>query len=48
MTLTQEQLKQFHEEGSLLLRETLSPEEVAALREESDNIYREHRPDLWR
>ena len=48
MALTQEQLRQFHEEGWLFLPETFSPEEVAALREESENIYREHRPEVWR
>src|ERR671912_650490 len=48
MTLTQEQVRQFHEEGWLFLPETFSPEEIAVLREESENIYREHRPEVWR
>ena len=47
-TLNQEQLRQFQEEGWLFLPETFSPEEVAALREESENIYRENRPEVWR
>ena len=48
MALSQEQLKQFQEEGWLFLPETFSPEEVAVLREESENIYREQRPEVWR
>jgi ectoine hydroxylase len=47
-TLNQEQLRQFEEEGWLFLPETFSPEEVAVLREESENIYREQRPEVWR
>ena len=48
MSLNQEQLRQFHEDGWLFLPETFTPEEVAVMREESDNIYREHRPEVWR
>ena len=48
MTLSQEQLRQFQEEGWLFLPETFSTEEIAVLREESEAIYREHRPEVWR
>ena len=46
MALSQEQIRQFHEEGWLFLPETFSPEEVAALREESEAIYGEQRPEV--
>src|ERR671913_1295447 len=48
MTLTQEQVRQFQEEGWLFLPETFSPEEVAVLREESEAIYDTQRPEVWR
>ena len=48
MALSQEQLRQFQDEGWLFLPETFSPEEVAVLREESEAIYRENRAEVWR
>ena len=46
--LSEDQIKQFHEEGYLFLPETFTPEEVATLREEAQAIYREQRPEVWR
>jgi ectoine hydroxylase len=48
MKLSEDQVRQFETEGWLFLPETFSPEEVAALREESEVIYREQRPEVWR
>jgi hypothetical protein len=48
MKLSEDQVRQFETEGWLFLPETFSPEEVAALREESEAIYREQRPEVWR
>jgi ectoine hydroxylase len=46
--LTEQQTKQFHEEGYLFLPETFSLEEVAILKSEADQIYRQQRPEVWR
>ncbi|MBN8873242.1 MAG: phytanoyl-CoA dioxygenase family protein [Rhodospirillales bacterium] len=46
--LSQDQVRQFHEEGYLFLPETFTPEEIAVLREEAELIYRETRPEVWR
>lgn len=46
--LTEEQVRQFHEEGYLFLPETFRPEEVAVLREEAELVYRQQRPEVWR
>src|ERR671913_2087739 len=48
MTLTQEQVRQFQEEGWLFLPETFSPEEVAFLAREAISIYDADRPEVWR
>lgn len=48
MRLSDEQIRQFHQEGWLFLPETFTPEEVTVLREEAENIYRENRPEIWR
>ncbi|WP_174502460.1 phytanoyl-CoA dioxygenase family protein [Acidiphilium sp. C61] len=48
MKLTQQQIEDFHREGWLFLPELFSPEEVALLKCESEAIYREHRPEVWR
>jgi ectoine hydroxylase len=48
MRLSDEQIRQFHEEGWLFLPETFTAEEVAALREEAEAVYRENRPEIWR
>jgi len=48
MRLTDEQIRQFHEEGWLFLPETFSPEEVAVLRAEAEGIYAANRPEIWR
>src|ERR1700709_625874 len=48
MKLTQQQIRQFHEEGYLFLPETFSLEEVAVLKSEAEAIYRQERPEVWR
>jgi ectoine hydroxylase len=48
MALSQDQIRQFNEEGWLFLPETFTPEEVQVLREESQAIYSEQRPEVWR
>ena len=48
MKLTPQQIEDFHREGWLFLPELFSPEEVALLKRESEAIYREHRPEVWR
>ncbi len=46
--LTNEQVRQFHDEGYLFLPETFSLEEVAILKSEAEDIYRQQRPEVWR
>ncbi|MBV9251241.1 MAG: phytanoyl-CoA dioxygenase family protein [Acetobacteraceae bacterium] len=46
--LTDEQIQFFHREGYLFLPETFTPEEVAVLRQEAQEIYRHNRPEVWR
>lgn len=48
MKLTQDQLDQFHNDGWLFLPELFNEEEVALLRHEAIEIYREQRPEVWR
>ena len=48
MRLTDEQVRQFDEEGYLFLPDCFSPEEVAALRQEAMGIYDTDRPEVWR
>ncbi len=48
MRLTEEQVRQFNEEGYLFLPDCFSPEEVAALRQEAMSIYDTDRPEVWR
>lgn len=46
--LTEDQVRQFNEEGYLFLPETFSPAEVAILKSEAEDIYRQERPEVWR
>jgi ectoine hydroxylase len=46
--LTEEQIRQFHEEGYLFLPETFSAEEVAAMKDAAETIYQHDRPEVWR
>lgn len=46
--LTDDQVRQFHEEGYLFLPDTFTAEECAVLREEAELIYRQNRPEIWR
>jgi ectoine hydroxylase len=46
--LTDDQVRQFHEEGYLFLPETFTAAEVATLRDEAGVIYRQERPEVWR
>src|SRR4051794_28340975 len=48
MKLTNGQLKQFEEEGWVFLPETFNADEVALLRREAEEIYKQHRPEVWR
>lgn len=48
MKLTDEQVKQFEEEGWIFLPEAFSEEEVAVLKAEAEKIYDEDRPEVWR
>lgn len=48
MNLTDEQLKQFNEEGWIFLPECFSAKEVAVLKTEAENIYKEQRKEVWR
>ena len=48
MPLTAEQLKTFDEDGYLFLPDCFSEEEVALLRAEAEEIYREDRQEVWR
>lgn len=48
MRLTQDQIDTFNREGWLLLPELFTPEEVNLLRHEALEIYKEHRPEVWR
>jgi ectoine hydroxylase len=48
MRLTEDQIRQFHEEGYLFLPDCFAPEEVAALRSEAVSIYDTDRPEIWR
>jgi ectoine hydroxylase len=46
--LTEQQVRQFQEEGYLFLPETFSETEVAILKSEAEAIYRQQRPEVWR
>ena len=46
--LTPAQLEQFRTEGWLFFPDAFSPEEVAVLRREGEDIYRTDRPEVWR
>ena len=48
MRLSEDQVRQFQEEGWLFLPETFSAEEVAVLRDEAEAIYAANRPEIWR
>ena len=48
MRLTEQQVRQFDEDGYLFLPDCFSPEEVAALRTEAVSIYDTDRPEVWR
>lgn len=48
MKLTQEQLKQFEEEGYVFLPECFSREEAGLLKREADAVYALDREEVWR
>jgi ectoine hydroxylase len=48
MRLTEQQVRQFDEDGYLFLPDCFSPEEVAALRTEAVSIYDTDRAEVWR
>jgi ectoine hydroxylase len=48
MKLTDTQIANFERDGWLFLPETFSAEEVALMRREAEDIYKEDRPEIWR
>ena len=48
MQLTEQQLRQFDEEGWMFFPAVFSAEEVAVLREEAETLYRTDRKEIWR
>jgi ectoine hydroxylase len=48
MKLTDAQVMQFHEEGWLFLPELFTPEEIAVLNVEAEEIYKQSREEIWR
>jgi ectoine hydroxylase len=46
--LTEDQVRQFHDEGYLFLPEAFSAEEIAVLRQEALGIYNTDRREIWR
>jgi ectoine hydroxylase len=46
--LSPQQVAQFHTEGYLFFPDVFSPEEVAVLRHQGEDIYRSNRPEVWR
>ena len=48
MHLTDQQLRQFDEEGWLFFPEVFSAEEIAVLRDEAETLYRTDRKEIWR
>ena len=46
--LTARQVRQFHEQGYLFLPETFRETEIAALRVEAAQVFRQDRPEIWR
>ncbi len=48
MTLNQQQIAQFNEQGWLFLPELFTPEEVALMKREAQGIYAQQRPEVWR
>ncbi len=48
MRLSDQQVKDFHEQGYLVLPNLFSAEEVAVMREEAQTIYASNREEIWR
>ena len=48
MKLNETQIKQFNEQGWLMLPDLFTLEEVAVLRAEAEDIYKVDRPEVWR
>ena len=48
MKLSEEQLKQFDEEGYIFFPGMFSPEEARLLKSEADNVYAMEREEVWR
>ena len=48
MKLNEAQVKQFNDDGWLLLPDLFTPEEIAVLRAEAEEIYKVDRPEVWR
>jgi ectoine hydroxylase len=48
MKLSEAQVNQFNEEGWLFLPELFTPEEIAVLNTEAEEIYKQSREEIWR
>ncbi len=48
MKLNEAQVKQFNDDGWLLLPDLFTPEEIAVLSAEAEEIYKVERPEIWR
>ena len=48
MQLTSSQIAEFNESGYLFFQEVFSEPEVALLKQAADDVYQEHREEVWR
>ena len=48
MKLSNEQLKQFEDDGYIFLPEVFSKDEAELLKKESENVYSLDRKEVWR
>jgi ectoine hydroxylase len=48
MKLTQQQLKDFDEQGYIVMQNCFSDEEMSVLRAEAEEIYKSNREEVWR
>ena len=48
MRLTDEQLRQFDQQGYLFFPDTFSPDEAAYLKQQADAVYSMDRKEVWR
>ena len=48
MQLTSSQIAEFNESGYLFFPEVFNESEVALLKQAADDVYQEHREEVWR